>query len=60
MAMDMDSIYKLPKSKKVAILVVVIVAVIGLYAYAFFIPQQNEIRALKVELNNLVRELNEG
>jgi len=41
MAMDMDSIYKLPKSKKVAILVVVIIAVMGLYAYAFFIIYHN-------------------
>jgi len=60
MASKMDAIYKLPTSKKVAILVVLICVVIGLYAYAFFIPQQNELRMLKGELNNLVRELNEG
>jgi type IV pilus assembly protein PilO len=44
----------------VAILVVLICLVIGLYAYAFFIPQQNELSMLKGELNNLVRELNES
>jgi len=60
MAIKLDAIYKLPKSKKVAILVVLVCALIGLYAYAFFIPQQNELKALKVELNNLMRELNEG
>jgi type IV pilus assembly protein PilO len=60
MALDMNSIYKLPTSKKVAILVVVICVVIGLYGYSFFIPQQDELKALRVELNNLVRELNES
>jgi len=60
MAIKLDAIYKLPRSKKVAILVVLICVVIGLYAYAFFIPQQNELKTLKGQLNNLVRELNEG
>jgi len=60
MAIKMDAIYKLPTSKKVVILVVLICVVIGLYAYAFFIPQQNELSALKGELNNLARELNES
>jgi Tfp pilus assembly protein PilO len=60
MAIKMDAIYGLPRSKKVAILVVLICVVIGLYAYAFFIPQQNELSRLKGELNNLVRELNES
>ena len=60
MALKVDAIYKLPTSKKVAILVVLVGVVIGLYVYSFFIPQQNELKALKGELNNLVRELNEG
>jgi type IV pilus assembly protein PilO len=60
MAIQMDTIYKLPTSKKVAILVVLICVVIGLYAYLFFIPQQNELSRLKGELNSLVRELNES
>jgi type IV pilus assembly protein PilO len=60
MAIKMDAIYKLPTSKKVVILVVVVCVVIGLYAYAFFIPQQNVLKASKGELNNLVRELNES
>ncbi len=60
MANMMDAIYKLPKSKKVMILVVLICVVIGLYAYAFFIPQQKELSGLKNELNNLVRELSES
>jgi type IV pilus assembly protein PilO len=60
MAITIDAIYKLPKSKKVMILVVLICVVIGLYAYAFFIPQRNELIGLKNQLNNLVRELNES
>jgi len=60
MALSLDSIYKLPTSKKVLILVLVICAVIGSYAYSFFIPQQNEMKALKDELNKLARELNES
>jgi type IV pilus assembly protein PilO len=60
MASKMDAIYKLSTSRKVTILVVLICLVIGLYAYVFFIPQRNELNALKGQLNNLVRELNEG
>jgi len=60
MAIKMDAIYKLPTSKKVVILVVLICLVIGLYAYAFFVPQQDELNKLKGELNNLARELNES
>ena len=60
MASKMDAIYKLSTSRKVTILIVLICLVIGLYAYAFFIPQQNELSRLKGELNNLVRELNES
>jgi type IV pilus assembly protein PilO len=60
MAIKTDAIYRLPTSKKVTILVVLICVVIGLYGYAFFIPQQNELKTLKGELNNLMRELNEG
>lgn len=60
MASKMDAIYKLSTSRKVTILVVLICLVIGLYAYAFFVPQQNELSRLKGELNNLARELNES
>ncbi len=60
MALTMDTIYKLPTSKKVIILVVLVCVVIGLYTYAYYIPQQNEIQMLKGELNTLARELNES
>ena len=60
MANMMDAIYKLPKSKKVTILVVLICVVIGLVTYGFVIPRWNELGALRNELNNKVRELNES
>jgi type IV pilus assembly protein PilO len=60
MALTMDTIYKLPTSRKVIILVVLVCLVIGLYGYAYYIPQHNEIEILKGELNKLARELNES
>ncbi|MGQ9645257.1 MAG: type 4a pilus biogenesis protein PilO [Thermodesulfobacteriota bacterium] len=60
MATTMDDIYKLPTSKKVAILIVLICVVIGLGAYTLVIPGWNELSASKNELNNKMRELNES
>lgn len=60
MALSMDSIYKLPTSRKALILVVLLCVIVGLYVYAFFMPWQTEMKGLKVELNNLARELNES
>lgn len=60
MALDLNSIYKLPTSKKVVILLVLVGVVIGLGSYSFVIPRWNELSASKNELNNKVRELNES
>ena len=60
MALSMDSIYKLPTSRKTLILVVLLCLIVGLYVYSFFVPWQAEMKGLKVELNNLARELNES
>ncbi len=60
MALDLGTIYKLPTSKKILLLVVIVCVILGLYGYAFFMPQQDELSALKNELNNLVRQLNES
>ena len=60
MALSMDSINKLPTSRKALILVVLLCVIVGLYAYGFFMPWQKEMKGLKVELNNLARELNES
>ena len=60
MALSMDSIYKLPTSKKVALLVVILGVVTGLCGYRVFIPQYDQLKAKKGELNGLVRELEEN
>jgi type IV pilus assembly protein PilO len=56
----MDSIVKLPAGKKVAILLAVVLVIIGLYAYAAYLPQREEITRLKNQRDKLVKELNES
>lgn len=58
MALTMDSILKLPTPKKVLILVVILVAIAGLYLYALIIPIQDELKVAKRELSKLEQELN--
>jgi type IV pilus assembly protein PilO len=60
MALSMDSISKLPNSKKVLILIAILCVITGLYLYVFFIPQQDELKMKKDELSKLIRELNES
>ena len=57
MPLSMDSILKLPTFKKVLILVVILCVLAGLYLYAFFIPQQDELKVAKGELDKLRKEL---
>jgi type IV pilus assembly protein PilO len=57
MALSMDSVFKLPTSKKVLILVAILCILAGLYLYAFFIPQQDELKVAKGELDKLRKEL---
>jgi type IV pilus assembly protein PilO len=57
MALTMDSVFKLPTSKKVLILVVILCILAGLYLYAFYIPQRNELKVAKGELDKLRKEL---
>jgi type IV pilus assembly protein PilO len=60
MAISKDSILKLSPLKKVVILIIILCIIIGLYLYVFFIPGQEELRALKGDLNKLLKELNES
>ena len=57
MALSMDSVLKLPTSKKVLILVAILCILAGLYLYAFYIPQQDELKVAKGELDKLRKEL---
>jgi type IV pilus assembly protein PilO len=60
MAITMDSILKLPTSKKVLILVAVLGVITGLYLYVFFLPQQDELKRLMGEFDKLNKELSES
>ena len=60
MALSMDSILKLPTSKKVIILVVILCVIAGLYLYLFFMPQREELNFAKGELSKLTKELSES
>ncbi len=60
MALSMDSVLKLPTPKKVAILVVVLCVITGLYLYVFFIPWQDEMKVARTELSKLNKELTES
>lgn len=60
MALTVDSILKLPTSKKILILVGILGLLVALYAYLFFIPLQNEKEVLRSEMSKLMKELNEG
>jgi type IV pilus assembly protein PilO len=60
MAISMDSMLKLPTSKKVFILVVILVVIVGLYLYVFFLPGRNELNKTRIELSRLTKELNES
>ncbi len=60
MALSMDSILKLSTSKKVFILGAILCVIAGLYLYAFFMPQQDQLRVARGELDKLTKELNES
>jgi len=60
MALSMDSILKLPTSKKVIILAVILCVIAGLYLYLFFMPQREELNFAKGELSKLTKELSES
>jgi type IV pilus assembly protein PilO len=58
MALTMDSILKLPTSKKVMILIGILCAIAGLYFYFFLNPKQEELNGLKTKLDKSLTELN--
>lgn len=60
MAVSMDSITKLPTSKKLLILLAFVVVISGLYVYLLHLPQQNKLNALRLELGKLNKELEES
>ncbi|MDI6763567.1 MAG: type 4a pilus biogenesis protein PilO [Thermodesulfobacteriota bacterium] len=60
MAITVNSVLELPSSKKILILIGILCVIAGIYFYLFFIPLQNDMKALRTELDKLMKELNEG
>jgi len=60
MALTMDSILKLSKSKKIIMLVGILVVISGLYYQSFFSPRQEQLKILDGDLSKLLKELNES
>lgn len=60
MAITMDSIAKLSPAKKVLILLLAVLVIVGAYAYLAYLPQREEIKRLSRRRDQLVKELNES
>ncbi len=60
MAVSMDTIAKLPTSKKILILLAFVVVISGLYTYLLHLPQREKLDGLKRELGKLNKELKES
>jgi type IV pilus assembly protein PilO len=60
MAITIDSISKLPNSKKLLILIGILLITGFLYLYLFFMPGREELSALRYEFGKLSKELNES
>jgi len=60
MAITVDSILKLPSSKKILILIGILCVITGIYLYLFFIPNQNDIKIMRTELDKLMKEANQA
>ena len=60
MALTVDSITKLPKSKKVILLVVILVALAGAYYYFLYTPEKQALDSLEAKYNTLAKQLQES
>ena len=60
MALTVDSIQKLPKSKKILLLVVILVVLAGAYIYFLYMPEKRELDTLNTKYNALAIQLQES
>ncbi len=58
MALTIESILKLPRSKKILLLAVILCALAALYLWRFFLPGQERLDMLQREAGKLENELN--
>ena len=59
MAITLSTFVKLPKSKKVLFLTIILAVIAGLYAYLFYLPASAEIEKKKVDMGKLETQLRE-
>jgi len=60
MALTVDSIVKLPRSKKIMLLAVILLALAGVYYYFLFAPEKQQLDALETKYNTLAKQLQES
>jgi type IV pilus assembly protein PilO len=60
MALTVDSIVKLPRSKKIMLLAVILLALTGVYYYFLYTPEKQDLDALEAKYNTLAKQLQES
>ena len=60
MALTVDSIMKLPRSKKIVLLAVILFALAGVYYYFLYTPEKRDLDALEAKYNTLAKQLQES
>jgi type IV pilus assembly protein PilO len=60
MALTVESILKLPRSKKIMLLAVILLALTGVYYYFLYTPEKQDLDALEAKYNTLAKQLQES
>ncbi len=60
MALTVDSILKLPRSKKIILLAVILLALAGVYYYFLYTPEKQDLDVLEAKYNTLAKQLQES
>lgn len=60
MALTVDSMLKLSRSKKIMLLVTILLALTGVYYYLLFAPEQESLNDLEAKYSTLARQLQES
>jgi type IV pilus assembly protein PilO len=58
-AITLSTFVKLPKSRKILFLAIILAVIVGLYAYLFYLPASAEIEKKKVDMGKLETQLRE-
>ena len=59
MAITLSTFVKLPKSRKILFLAIILAVIVGLYGYLFYLPASAEIEKKKVDMGKLETQLRE-